>query len=235
MNVDVESLVTYPMESDDWIITVAIGGVMSIFSFLIVPWFLIAGYMIRAIRAGMEGADEPPVFDEWGELLKEGVVASVIGFVYQLIPLAVFVVFVGGSFLALLTGSEAGAGIGFFGLLGGMFLWWILSLVFGYVGLAGIANYAKEGTIGAGFDFGTITQVATTGDYVMAWVYVIVLNVVVGIVVGLLNIIPFLGAIVGAFIGFYALIIASWLWGDGFASATNAGAGVDRDPEAAAV
>lgn len=221
MNVDVETLARYPTESDDWIKTVLIGGLLLVFSFLVVPWFLVMGYLVRTIRAGMEGADEPPVFDEWGELLTEGLVASIIGLVYQIIPLVVFFVFVGGSIMALATGSRTGAGVGFAGLLGGLFLWWILALVFGYVGFAGVANYARERNFGAGFDFDVISDVVTSRAYMLAWVYVIALNIVVTIVVGVLNIVPILGAIVGLFVSFYALVIAGWLWGNGFAEATG--------------
>ena len=194
MDADIETLARYPMESDDWIVTVLIGGVVLLFSFLIIPWFVVSGYLVRAIRAGMERAEHPPVFDEWGDLLKEGVVAGIIGFIYQLIPLIVFGVFVGGSFLALLTGSDAGAGLGFLGFFGGLFLWWILALAFGYVGFAGVANYAREGTFSAGFDFDIISDVVTSREYLVAWAYVIGLNLVVGIVVTVLNIVPILGA-----------------------------------------
>jgi len=235
MEMNVERLAKYPTESEEWIKTVAIGGVAMILSFLVVPLFLVAGYLVRAIRAGMEGAEEPPVFDEWGELLKEGLVASVIGLIYQLVPLIVFAVFVGGSILAFLTGSDAGAGAGAFGLIGGTFVAWILSLIFGYVGFAGVANYAKERSFGAGFDFGLISDVVTSKAYLMAWVYVIALNIVVAVIVGLLNVIPFLGGIVGLFVSFYALIIAGWLWGSGFAEATSPDIESGADTEAAAV
>jgi hypothetical protein len=221
MDVDIETLARYPTNSDDWIVTVAIGGIALLFSFLIVPWFIVSGYMIRAIRAGMDRAEQPPAFDEWGNLLKEGVVAGIIGLIYQLIPLLVFFVVVGGSFLAFLSGSDAGAGLGLFGFLGGMFLSWILAILFAYIGLAGIANYAREGTFGAGFDFGVITDVITSRDYLIAWGYVIALNIVVGVIITVLNIVPFLGAIVGVFVVFYSLIIAAWLWGNGFAATTG--------------
>lgn len=219
MNTDIETLAKYPMESDDWIVTVAIGGIATLLSFFIIPIFLVTGYMIRALRAGMEGANEPPVFDEWGELFREGVVAAVISFVYQIIPTIVFAVFVGGSLAAFLTGSDSGAGVGFVAFFGGLFFWWVLAIVFGYIGFAGVANYAKEGDIGAGFDFSVIKTVITSRSYAVAWLYVIALNIVVGVITGLLNIVPVLGGIVGIFLSFYALIIAGWLWGDGFASA----------------
>jgi hypothetical protein len=233
MNVDIETLVRYPMESDDWIRTVGIGGLALIFSFLLVPIFLVSGYLVRAIRAGMEGTDEPPVFDEWESLLKEGVLAAVIAFVYQLIPLIVFGIAVGGSIVAFATGSRTGAGAGLLGLFGGMFVSWLLSLVFGFIGFAGVANYAREGSFSAGFDFDVITDVVTSRPYLMAWLYVIVLNIVVAVVVGVLNVVPFLGAIVGAFVSFYALVIAGWLWGDGFAEATGARTESEAGPGAA--
>ena len=221
MDVDIETLARYPTNSDEWVTTVGIGGVALLLSFLIVPWFVVSGYAVRAIRAGMDRAEEPPVFDEWGTLLKEGVIAGIIGLIYQLIPTIVFVVAIGGSFLARLSGSDTGAGLGLAGFLGGMFVSWILAIVFAYVGLAGVANYAKEGTFGAGFDFAVIRDVITSRSYLVAWGYVIVLNIVVGIVITVLNIVPILGAIVGAFVGFYSLIIAAWLWGNGFATATE--------------
>lgn len=220
MERDIEALATYPTESDDWVITVLIGGVASLLTFLIIPIFAVAGYLVRAIRAGMEDADEPPVFDDWGTLLKEGVVAAAIGLVYQIIPIAVFAVAVGGSVLAILSGSETGAGVGLLGLVGGFAISWVLSILFWYVGTIGIANYAREGRFAAGFDLATIRSVVTSGEYLYAWLYVIALNFVVGVVAGLLNIIPFLGSVLAVFVGFYALVIAGWLWGDGFASAT---------------
>jgi hypothetical protein len=220
MNIDIEALLRYPLQSDEWLSTVLIGGIALLLSFLVVPLFVVAGYGVRALRAGMDRAAEPPVFDDWGSLLKEGFVASVIGFIYQLVPTVVFFVVVGGSFAALLTGSDIGTGIGIVGFLGGLFVWWLLAIAFGYVGVAGIGNYAREGRFGAGFDMDAIIAVATSREYLVAWAYVILLNIVVGIVITALNIVPILGGIVGVFVGFYAFVIAAWLLGDGFAAAT---------------
>mgnify|MGYP000631001635 CR=1 FL=1 len=221
MERDIEALAKYPTESDDWIITVAIGGVAAMLSFLIVPIFVVSGYLVRALRAGMEGAEEPPVFDDWGELITEGFMAAVISLIYQIVPLIVFTVFVLGSLLALLTGSEAGAGLGIVGFIGSFLAWWVLSLLFGYVGFAGVANYAREGSFGAGFDVDVIKTTVLSREYAVAWLWVVALNIVAGVVTSMLNIIPFLGAIVGVFVSFYALVIAGWLWGDGFAAATG--------------
>lgn len=234
MDMEIEDLATYPMESDDWLVTILIGGVALLLSVFIIPIFLVSGYLVRAIRAGMDGASEPPVFDEWGQMLVEGFVTFIIALIYQMIPIIVFVVFVGGSFLAVLTGSRAAMGAGFLGMFGGLLLAWILSIVFGYVGLAGIANYAREGTFGAGFDFDVITDVVLSMEYLVAWAYVFALNLVVGVITGVLNLVPFLGAVAAVFVSFYALVIAGWLWGDGFARALESTPDPDTDAETTA-
>ncbi|MFB6194948.1 MAG: DUF4013 domain-containing protein [Haloplanus sp.] len=223
MAIDIGWVATYPTNSDDWIKTVLIGGVLTLLSILVVPAFLLYGYLLRVLRAGMAEADEPPVFDEWGDLLREGVAAFVIVFLYQLIPLIVMFVTVGGSMAAMATGSEAGAGVGIVGLLGGLALSSVLALVFSYAMLIGLANYAHEGTFGAAFDLGVLRSVALDKAYAVPWLYGVGVLLVAGAVAGLLGIVPILGAIIGVFVTFYGQIAAMWLWGKGFADATGAG------------
>jgi hypothetical protein len=214
MSLDIEALVTYPMESDDWIVTVVIGTVLTLLSFLVLPAFLLYGYFLRVLRAGMTDAAEPPVFDDWGSLFVEGLVATVILFVYQLAPLVVLAVTVGGSLASIATGTDVGAGVGMAGLVGGLFLFTVLALVFSYVGLIGVANYAREGRLGAGFDLGVITDVGTSTAYAVPWV----VGVVVLVVASVVGSIPILGQAVL----FYALIVAMRLVGQGFAAAREA-------------
>jgi hypothetical protein len=230
MAIDLERVVTYPTNSDDWIKTVLIGGVLTLLSVLIVPAFLVYGYVLRVLRAGIDDAAEPPVFDDWGTLLKEGVIAFVIVIVYQLIPLLVFAVTVGGSLAAIGSGSDVGAGAGIAGLLGGLALFTVLALVFGYVTLIGLANYAHVGTFGSAFDIDVIRSVATDGAYAIPWLYGVGILIAAAVVAGLLNIVPVLGAIVGVFVTFYGQVAAAWVWGRGFGDATSLGdadAGID--------
>ncbi|WP_049935774.1 DUF4013 domain-containing protein [Haloplanus natans] len=228
MAIDIERVVTYPTNSDDWIKTVLIGGVLTLLSVLIVPAFFVYGYVVRALRAGIDDAEEVPVFDDWGTLLKEGVIAFVIVIVYQLVPLFVFAVTVGGSLAAIGTGSDAGTGAGIVGLLGGLALFTVLALVFGYVTLIGLANYAHLGTFGSAFDVGVIRSVATDGAYAIPWLYGVGILIAAAVVAGLLNIVPVLGAIVGVFVTFYGQVAAAWVWGRGFGDAM----GLDGDADA---
>lgn len=231
----IEDAVTYPMESDDWIVTVLIGGVMLFLSFLIIPAFIAYGYLVRAIRSNLDGEPEPPTFGDWGELFVDGLKVFVIGLVYMLIPLAVIIFTTGTAVLAMFTGGEAGAAAGAGTLMIGMLVGFVLSLVFGYLAVVGIVNYAHEGSFGSAFDIGTIKEVGLDGDFAVPWLISVGIFIAAGFITGVLNIIPFLGALVGVFLNFYALIVAANLWADGFQSATDTGgspgqADVDRTP-----
>lgn len=217
--------IRYPIESDDWQLTVLIGGVLTLFSFLLIPGLLVGGYVVRVVRGSAGGSNEPPVFDDWGRLLVDGVQAWIIGFVYMLVPTIVAAVTIGGSLASMATGSTGGAMAGIAGFFGGFILWFVLTLLFGYLAVAGIVNFAREERFGAAFDFGTIREVVTTSEYAVAWLVAVAVMVVAGIVVGVLNVIPFLGFIVGSFVSFYAVVVAATLWTDGFTDAIGYSAG----------
>lgn len=218
-----EASVRYPMEGDDWLKTLAIGGVLFIFSFLVVPAILVYGYIITAIRDSLEGETEPPSFGDWGGLFMKGLMSLVIGLIYMIVPIVVAAVTVGGSILALATGSNAGQAAGLAGVFGGLGLSFVLALVFGYFAVVAIVNFARTGEFGAAFDFTTIRQVALDGDYFVAWLLSIVVFVIASIIGSVLNVVPFLGAIVGAFVFFYAEVVAANLWADGFSAAFEGG------------
>jgi hypothetical protein len=231
MAIDLGEALRYPTNDEDWIVTVLIGGVLTLLSVFVVPAFLLYGYLLRVLRGGMDDDGVPPVFDDWGTLLREGVVAVVVLLVYQLVPLVIAAVTVGGSALAIASGSEAGAGVGIVGLLGGLAVSGLLALAFGYVALIGLANYARVGRFGAAFDFGTIRTVGLDADYAVAWLFGVGVLIAASVVTGVLSFVPIAGSIAGVFVGFYGQVVAGWLWGRGFGSATD---GADPPGETAA-
>lgn len=214
----IEDAITYPMESDDWIVTVLIGGVLSLLSVLIVPMFLVAGYVVRAIRANLEGEPEPPAFGDWGELFVEGLKAVVIGFIYMLIPFIVMGFTVGTAMMAMVTGGEAGAAAGLGGLMVGMLVSFVLFVAFGYLSAVALVNFAREERFGAAFDFGVVRDVAFDGDFAVAYL----ISIAVFIAAGLVNVVPIVGALIAVFANFYAAIVAANLWADGFTTALDA-------------
>lgn len=221
---DIESAVKFPMEDDDWIVTTLIGGLIYVASIFFFPVFLVNGYFVKVAREAMEGSAEPPAFENWGELFVDGIKAFVIVTVYQIIPLAVFAVVGGGSIVAMLSGSEAGAGVGLLGLLGAFAIYGVLALVFGYFGLAGLMNFVATGSVGAGFDVGTIIDVATDRDWLTAWAYVIGINIAFSVVFGVIGAIPivnFLLLFAAPFASFYLGVVMYRIWGQGFVAATR--------------
>ena len=214
-----EEAIRYPMASDDLVKTLLIGGGFFIFSFLIIPAILVYGYLITVIRSSLDGKPEPPVFEDWGGLLRKGILAWVIGIVYMIVPIIVASVTVGGSIAAFATGSGAGQAMGVAGLLGGLGLSFILTLLFGYFAVVAVVNFARTDELGAAFDFSTIRAVAMDGDYFGPWLLSVVVFIIASVIGGVLNVVPILGAIVGLFVFFYAQIVAANLWADGFAAA----------------
>jgi hypothetical protein len=203
----------YPRTGDEWIKTVVIGGLLTLLGVFVVPTILVAGYLVRVLRATMHGDDTPPRFDDWGALAGDGVRAFAIALVYGLVPLlliAATAVFAG---LVAGPGPRSGLVVGVVTLGGGL-LALALGLLAAYVVPAAVANCAERGSVRAGFAVGDLRPVLTSERYATAWLtgFAIVL------VAGLLNVVPVLGTIVLAFVTFYAIAAAYYLvghaWGD---------------------
>lgn len=220
--------ITYPLEDDDWQTTVLIGGVLSLLSVLVVPAFLVYGYLVHAVRERADGAAQPPQFDDWGTLLTDGVKAWVIAIAYMLVPLVVFGVTVGGSLMAMATGTRAGAGAGLAGLFGGLVASFALSLVFGYVGTAAVVHFAVTRDLGAAVDFGTLRTLVLSPEYATPWLVSIALFIAGNVAVNLLNVIPFVGSLIALvlspFATFYLVVVATDLWAGGYTAALDEGA-----------
>ena len=89
--------------------------------------------------------------------------------------------------------------------------------------MVAIVNFARTDELNAAFDFTTIKQVALDGEYFMPWLLSVVVFIVARLIGGALNVIPFLGAVVGAFVFFYAEVVAANLWAHGFSAAYGDG------------
>ncbi len=219
--VGIEEALRYPMERENWYTTIVIGGILSLFSFLIIPLFLVYGYLLQVIQRRLAGQFEPPVFEEWGQLLVDGVKVWIIGLIYLLIPILIAVFTVGSALVGFVTGTEVGAAIGLAGMVVGLFVSFVLFLVFGYIAAAAIVNFAHEQEFGAAFDFASLKPILLHGDYVVGWLMAVGVLIGGGILGGFLNAVPVLGAILAAFLLFYLQVVAVGMIADGFAAAAE--------------
>ncbi|MFB6080773.1 MAG: DUF4013 domain-containing protein [Haloferacaceae archaeon] len=208
----------YLRESDDALKTVLIGGVLLIFSWLLLPLFLVLGYVVRVVRRTAAGNEEAPVFEDWEDLLVTGAKAFVIQFAYGFVPAVLAVVFVGFGVLGAASGGRGGAALGGVLAVVGVLLAFVLGLLAAYLTPAAIANFAERGVLGAGFAVDDLRPVWTSAAYARAWLMGAAVVVAAGIVGSLLGLVPVLGQVLVAFVTFYALVAAYYIigraWGD---------------------
>ena len=207
----------YPLAGDSWVRTILIGGLLTILSVLVLPWFFLQGYYVRVLRGVTNDDPAPPKFDEWVDLLVDGLKLFVMNI---LVVVAIFVVQLVVAVLlgtgSLVTGdpsamdpSAAGAALGALGMV--VFLGAILLV--SYVVPAMLANFAREDSLAAAFDVSTVVSGALTRDYLVAWVLAVVVGIVLGSVASVLSLL-----IVGIFGLFYVQIVTYYLFARGFAA-----------------
>jgi hypothetical protein len=191
---------SYP--SQNWK-NVLILGFLFLISFLIIPAFLVMGYFFRILKGSIAGFDELPDFDEWGEMLIDGLKIFVVQFVYFLIPAIVILIGVWAS-IASMSVTDAGTmtnpGL-FIGLMGGTAIIGILlAIILGLIASIAIANMAlNNGEIGAAFRFSEILEEIAMigwGKYIVWYIVMIIIGLIGGVIAGILNIIPFIGTII---------------------------------------
>ncbi|MFW6436537.1 MAG: DUF4013 domain-containing protein [Halococcoides sp.] len=125
--VDFKAALRYPLEDDDWVPTVGIGGgllfanttltfigliAIAIFSVVLIGFLLfpplilvslvftlpLSGYSIAVLRSTIRGEEEPPRFTDWKQLYKDGLVAVAIALAYLIPPV------VGATIVLAVTG-----------------------------------------------------------------------------------------------------------------------------------
>lgn len=217
--------INYLRESDDVFKTVFVGGILVLVSFLLIPAFTVVGYLMRVVRRTSDGDDEAPTFesvDDGVEMTMEGLKGFVVIFVYSLIPAVVGGVLIGGAIMSFIFGGATDSGgflgLGFLGFVLGVLLSVVLGIAAAYVIPAALSNVAQKGTIGAGFEFGVLGSVLTSGTYVRGWLLAFGVVILGGILLSVLSIVPLLGTVVGVFVQFYFLVAAYYIightWGD---------------------
>lgn len=200
---------TFFTQDPSWISKFAIGALIVLISPLLLglPIVLLVGYQLAQTRLVMEGETERlPTWDNLGQLFMDGLNLTIALLVYSSPALLLFCIGFGFTFLPAFSGSEeaaaafAGISIGIWILM--MCLVLIISLALAVVTPALNVQYVRYGTLGSLFRFGEVLQLTREhlGEIVMAWLALIVANLVLQLVIGVSAITicgPFILALAG--------------------------------------
>lgn len=215
---------SYPVRGD-WIGRIIIGGILGLFSPLVVPAIIIVGYLVRVLEETIGGKEVPPEFDKWGDLLTKGVFGTVILVAYTIVPIIAYtaliaVVFGAGGAI----GGDAGGLIGVVGLLLALAFVPVLFLIY-YAVPAALAAYASRGELGGAFDSALLKPTLFSTDYLVAVLMPIVVAVVTWVITGVLAVTIF-GLVLVPFVQFYGQVAVFRMFGAAFASVND---GIDAE------
>jgi len=177
---------------------VLILGVICIASILVVPIFLVYGYVFRIIKATLAGMDELPEFDEIGDMFIDGLKILVVGIVYA-IPVWIIATIIG-----LITGTGMGTTSTsldptmMWAVLGSSIVFIIVALIVGLVEIMAIVNMAYYiGELGAAFRFSEILdRIAQIGwgKYIVTYIVIAVISFI-AFLIGWLTMLVLIGFI----------------------------------------
>jgi hypothetical protein len=187
----------YMFKDKEWVSKILVGALVGIVPILN---FATAGYAVQTTRNIRD--DQPPPLPGWsgnvGKFFADGLKLFVIGILYS-IPLWIL-----SLILVPLFSSDSGAAQAFGVLIGLVEFVLALLLIFWFQGV--IVNFANKGTIGSGFELGTIWDVIrkNMGRMLVTVGVAILAGIVVGVVAGILGIIPCIGWIASWLVSFAA-------------------------------
>lgn len=211
---DINKAIKYIPEDADWVKKIIIAAVLSIASFLLLPAFILVGYMIKIIRQVMNGEwDGLPEWDDWGALFKDGFFIFLAEFLYTL-PILIILIIGGvalGGFASLSSSDNAFALIGG---AGGILLLCLTVLFFVailFLSPAITIQYAIKNDFGSLFRISELKDIVTNNMSNILIVFAV--SLAIGFVSGLLVSIPILGWIAGAAIGAASIFVVGHLYG----------------------
>ena len=214
-----EDGLSYPVRGD-WVGRIIIGGVLGLLSVLVIPTFAVFGYLVRVLERTVAGDDEPPEFDDWGDLLAKGVVGVLITLAYSIVPVLLY-----GVFVTVVVGLGSGIGgdlgtlIGFTGALLALAFIPVLFLIY-YAVPAALTAYAARGEIGAAFDVGLLKPTLLSLEYFLA----VLMPIVVAILVFVLSVVllaTIVGAVLIPLVQFYGQVAIFRMFGTAFADQSD--------------
>ena len=213
---DIVENIKYPTTDSEWIKKVLIGGIL-----LLIPIlnFVCTGYYLKVIKGSIEGRNNMPEWDDWGDLFIKGISVLIISLAYLIIPIiliSIIILIVSSSGL-LLAGIFESASMGvvtllfiLIGSLIGFITLFIVNLMFPM----SLAMFANEWSFGDAFKIREIISRIKSVfiEYVIAIIVIYILLLLVFIVAW----IPFIGWAAL----FYVMVVTGKIYGKAFANST---------------
>lgn len=219
---DIGKSFTFVFEDQEWITKLLIAAAILLlgvaFSWVLgIPMLLAAALLtgngVEIVRQVMRGnLDELPEWDEWGNLLIEGIKVMVISIVYAL-PLIVVAICLGPVVGFLADSSEA------LGVLLGTFLGCIIliyAIALSIVFPAALAFYVAEDDLSAAFRFGDV--IAFARDNLSTYLIIFIMSWVAGIIGNLGSLVCGVGWLVTVP---YAVLVTHHLYGQAYVQASG--------------
>ena len=165
---------------------VLILGILTILSSLIIPGFLVLGYIFKIIKSTMKDSSELPNFNQWTSMFIDGLKVFVLFFIYSIIPCILILIGIWGAILPMLTVPGAGSllnsplSLNMLGSITSIGL--ILLVVSSFIIPVALANMVYQGKLAAAFRLkeiiGKIKEIGVV-DYL---IWYVIMFIVIGVV-----------------------------------------------------
>lgn len=223
---NVQRAFTFVFEDRQWITKLMIGVLLSLFAWLIIPAFILNGYLIAVVRKVMDGTEIEgttlPEWDDWGQLMRDGFFVTIAQLVYTLPFLIImgigFIGTVGFGGLSDMSEGVASAGLmATWGVTACLGLLFAAALLFLTPAIA--IQYAIKDDFGACFRLREVWNIISNhvADILIVFVVTLLAGFALSAAGAVLGIIPCLGwiaaVILGLAFGPYLTMVTGHLYG----------------------
>jgi hypothetical protein len=155
--------------------------------------FIVSGYLVRVYR----GITPPPRFDSWCSLYLDGIKLAIVGFIWLVPAMIIFVI----ALVLMIFGAFGGASMGTMMSAGFLliFIGLVVLVITCVYAALGCVRFARTGSMREGLRFSEITntiQAIGWGTYIIALIIMGVLVVLVSLIISLFALIPLVGWVI---------------------------------------
>ncbi|MBR9699068.1 DUF4013 domain-containing protein [Candidatus Woesearchaeota archaeon] len=182
--------------------------------------FFALGFILKASGVKEKKVtNQMPEWTDWGDLFVKGLLAMIIGLVYMIPVLIIFMIGLGTAIFSLVgslggfPGADAGTDAELMtalinqdwaavapALVGAaplILVAILLGVIISYISPSAVLHYIQSNKMGDAFNFGSVFKKAFTTNYFTAWIIAIIVSMVVS---GILSFIPWVGQAIAFFI-----------------------------------